>query len=455
LAGVGVSEPGEFRLAKRKITVGSTSGNDLIIPNPTVSRQHALLRRRFGRYRLIDLESTNGTFINGRRVNGPTLVTRGDEVRFGTARFAFLQSPATHELSNRISATTKLLLLLVTSALGFAVTQHFINRSLTKRLAEESHGQANVAPRHEREAPRATPSAPPIIPFDGGPDWLRDLNHWRMMAGVPQIREDANAVRGATAHARYMVKNYLAGNPDTPHHEEPSNTWYTPEGAKAAPNGDEYGPGPGPLKSPTYDIDGWMDGSFHRLGLIERNLRAAGYGHYCESGVCGEVLVQNSRSQADADPAWLGEFPSPVMFPSSAATLPAELTSLIYGEWPEPLSCPGYARPAGYPVTLQFDPRFVPKLVSFTLSRNGASAQVCGYDSTNYANPDQATQAWGRDVLKGQGAIVLIPKEPLELGATYTVRVDIQGQSDPWGWGSESPFAGQTRRYEWSFSVAR
>jgi len=149
-------------LAKRKITVGSASGNDLIIPNPTVSRQHALLKRRFGRYRLIDLESTNGTFINGRQINRPILVTRGDEVRFGAARFAFLQSPATHELRNRVSATTKLLLLLVTSALGFAVTQHFINRSLTERLAEKSHSQANVATRHEREVTQALPSVPPI-----------------------------------------------------------------------------------------------------------------------------------------------------------------------------------------------------------------------------------------------------------------------------------------------------
>ncbi len=249
-----------------------------------------------------------------------------------------------------------------------------------------------------------------------------------MLAGVPQVREDADAVRGATAHAHYMVKNYLAGNPDTPHHEEPGNPWYTPEGAKAAPNGNEYGPGPGPLKSPNYDIDGWMDGSFHRLGLIERNLTAVGYGHYCESGVCGEGLVLNSESRADG-PGVVRRISAALMFPSNAATLPAGLSSLIYAEWPEPLSCPGYIRPAGYPITLQFDSRFVPKLVSFTLSRNGVSAEVCGYDSTSYANRDQATQAWGQDVLKGQGAIVLIPKKPLEPGAAYTISVDVQGQA--------------------------
>ena len=471
LAAIGASAPRQFRLLKRKLTIGSASDNELVIVDGTVSRRHALLKRRRRRYRLIDLKSTNGTFVNGGRVTRPTLLRRGDELRFGAVRFVFLESPGTRELRKRISLSTLVALLLVTFAMGFASTEHFINRALIEGLAVGSRGQstllANSTTEREKETtPHALASAPsskpalvrPVLPdsappFATTPAWLQALNHWRVMAGVPPIREDPDAARGATAHARYMVKNYLARNPDTPHHEEPSNPWYTPEGAKAAPNGNEYGPGPGPPKSPTYDIDGWMDGPFHRLGLIERDLTAAGYGHHCESGVCGEVLVLDSRSQAETDPTWFGEFPQPVMFPSNGATLPGGSSALIYGEWPEPLSCPGYMRPAGYPITLQFDQRFVPKLVSFTLSCNGVPVSVCGYDSTGYINGDPATQAWGRDGLKGQGAIVLIPKKPLEPGATYTVSVAVQGQSNPWGWGSESPLAGQMRRYEWSFSV--
>jgi hypothetical protein len=101
-----------------------------------------------------------------------------------------------------------------------------------------------------------------------------------------------------------MVKNDLAGNPGTPHHEEPINPWYTPEGAKAAPNGEEYGLGTVAPKSSIYEIEGWMDGAFHRMGILARDLTAAGYGTYCESGVCAEVLVLDSQSQANTDPMW-------------------------------------------------------------------------------------------------------------------------------------------------------
>jgi hypothetical protein len=145
-----------------------------------------------------------------------------------------------------------------------------------------------------------------------------------------------------------------------------------------------------------------------------------------------------------------------VTFPSDGTTLPNTLSTLMSGEWPEPLSlsCAGYNRPAGYPITLQFDQRFVPILLSSTLTRNGAPEDVCGYDSDSYTNLDQPTQEWGRDGLKGDGAIVLIPRNPLKPGATYIETVKVQGRDDPFGWGSRSPFTGQPRIYSWSFSVA-
>lgn len=471
LAALGVAAPRQYRLLERKLTIGSGSENDIVLTEPTVSRRHALLRRRFSRYRLIDLESTNGTFVNGRRLRKPAVIVRGDELRFGGASFVLLESPRTRELRKRVPLSTKLALLIVASALSFAVTQQLINRSLRQRLiarpTSESTREANGAAESKKETPHAyataappmKPVTPPLArpstaPLAAGPDWLRDLNHWRMMAGVAPVREDPDAAHGATAHARYMVKNYLARHPHTPHYEELSNPWYTAEGAKAASKADEYGPGPRPIRSATFDIDGWMDGAFHRLSLIDRELQAAAYADYCEAGICAQVLVLDSQSKRDTDPTWFGEFPEPLMFPSNGATLPAKFATLIVGEWPEPLSCAGYSRPAGYPITLQFDSRFVPKLLSSALSCDGKPVQLCGYDSTDYVNVDQATQAWGRNVLSGRGAVVLIPREPLKPGATYSVRVNVQAQSDPFNWGSPSSFAGQMRSYTWSFSTA-
>jgi uncharacterized protein YkwD len=378
-----------------------------------------------------------------------------------------MQSPTTRDLRRRVSLRTMLALLFVVFATGLAVTWRYISNWPWEKLTSASQHES-PRPQSVREETGTIPSPAPSIKlvahvtstpiptsFVAGPDWLQELNRWRMMAKLSHVEEHANAVRGATAHARYMVKNYIARNPETPHHEEPGNPWFTKEGAEAAPNGEEYYSA-GSIKPINFYIEGWMDGTFHRLGLLERNLTTAGYGHYCEGGNCASVVVLRSHEEADTDPTWFGKFPEPVMFPSNGTTVPARLSALTLGEWPEPLSlsCSGYRRPAGYPITLQFDSRFVPKLLSFSLSHNGAPIEGCGYDSTSYTNSEQATQDWARAVLKGYGAVVIIPRNPLERGATYVVTVTVEGQSDPFASGSQSPFAGLTRHFEWSFSVA-
>jgi len=78
--------------AAERITVGSQEGNDLVLADATVSRCHAELTRTPDGYRLRDLGSTNGTYVNGVRVVEAFL---GDEatLTFGQApvRFAVAQ----------------------------------------------------------------------------------------------------------------------------------------------------------------------------------------------------------------------------------------------------------------------------------------------------------------------------------------------------------------------------
>jgi hypothetical protein len=56
---------------------------DLVVEDPEVSRRHAVLRRSGGSVVLEDLDSTNGTFVNGERIRGPIKVGPGDQVRVG------------------------------------------------------------------------------------------------------------------------------------------------------------------------------------------------------------------------------------------------------------------------------------------------------------------------------------------------------------------------------------
>ncbi|MCX7801368.1 MAG: FHA domain-containing protein, partial [Fimbriimonadales bacterium] len=59
--------------------------NDIVIGDPYCSGRHAELRIDEGLIRIIDLESTNGTWVNGVRIgpNQPREIKIGDEMRFG------------------------------------------------------------------------------------------------------------------------------------------------------------------------------------------------------------------------------------------------------------------------------------------------------------------------------------------------------------------------------------
>ena len=67
--------------------IGRHRGNDLIIADPGVSEQHAELRRTApGRYTIIDVGSSGGTYVNGTRVSRRELA-EGDIVVIGSAAF--------------------------------------------------------------------------------------------------------------------------------------------------------------------------------------------------------------------------------------------------------------------------------------------------------------------------------------------------------------------------------
>lgn len=67
-----------------RFTIGRDASCDLAIADMTVSRQHAQLERTAGGWLLSDLESTNGTRVNGWLVRGQVPVRPGDLVSFGS-----------------------------------------------------------------------------------------------------------------------------------------------------------------------------------------------------------------------------------------------------------------------------------------------------------------------------------------------------------------------------------
>ena len=70
-----------------RITIGR-EGTDIVLDNPQVSRQHALIERVNGRHVLRDIGSTNGTFVNGQRIT-QHLLSRGDVIQIGAFKLVY------------------------------------------------------------------------------------------------------------------------------------------------------------------------------------------------------------------------------------------------------------------------------------------------------------------------------------------------------------------------------
>jgi pSer/pThr/pTyr-binding forkhead associated (FHA) protein len=82
--------PGEeFPLAGPTV-VGRQPDCDLMIDEPYVSGEHAELSNSGGRWFVRDLASTNGTFLNGHRVEGYADIHPGDVVQFGRVQLEFV-----------------------------------------------------------------------------------------------------------------------------------------------------------------------------------------------------------------------------------------------------------------------------------------------------------------------------------------------------------------------------
>ncbi|MEC9072035.1 MAG: FHA domain-containing protein, partial [Myxococcota bacterium] len=68
---------------QEEITLGRADGCDIVLPKNNVSKRHARLVDKQDRVVLVDLRSTNGTYVNGRRITAPEMIGPRDKVYIG------------------------------------------------------------------------------------------------------------------------------------------------------------------------------------------------------------------------------------------------------------------------------------------------------------------------------------------------------------------------------------
>lgn len=68
---------------KDEITIGRVQGNDIILPKGNISKRHSRIVLNEGKFVIVDLKSTNGTYVNGKKITGPQVIKSTDKVYIG------------------------------------------------------------------------------------------------------------------------------------------------------------------------------------------------------------------------------------------------------------------------------------------------------------------------------------------------------------------------------------
>ncbi|MDO8433062.1 MAG: FHA domain-containing protein [Candidatus Binatus sp.] len=470
LVSTDAANPREYLLDRPTISVGSHRSNDIVLGDGTVSRRHAQFTRVAGRFNLADLGSTNGTFVNGRRIRNPVALNAGDEIRFGSIKFAFAiasgsSSATPRSKIRRAGIVAMLAIVFAAGILGLIYRNEVLQtaRSLGSKTSPTPPIAPSSEPAENPETAVAQPE-PTSVPLADQPAWLARLNYYRAMLNLAPVAEDPKLSAGDRAHAKYIVKNYAdaiqhAGLGAEMHEEDPHNKWFTSAGLEAAQASDmeaDYIPGgaresdpsgsadpsgwakeraPG---TPVWTIDGWMAIPFHRMPMLNPRLARAGFGTYCEAGACAAGLNLKDGTREHLPPNVTIKWP--LAFPPDGSTIQMESFG---NEWPDPRSsCSGYEPPSGLAITLQMGEFRDARLGEFSVTQENADGsrvalEACGFDSQSYTNPDTAVQQIGRDILNNYAAVVVIPRRPLLKGGKYNVSI-----------------TADAKPYSWSFSIA-
>ncbi len=113
-------EPFRFPIDKPVITIGRSKRNDLVLADQWLSRHHAEIRDANGDFAIHDLDSRNGTLVNGARINTQISLQNGDIITLGDQSLTFMmeasgsvilsESPSDLDMEGTVVVSTEQLL---------------------------------------------------------------------------------------------------------------------------------------------------------------------------------------------------------------------------------------------------------------------------------------------------------------------------------------------------------
>jgi pilus assembly protein CpaF len=73
----------QIEFEKNEITIGRLVGNDIVLAKGNVSKYHSKVVAKDGRLIILDMKSTNGTFVNGKKIAAPQVLKPTDKIYIG------------------------------------------------------------------------------------------------------------------------------------------------------------------------------------------------------------------------------------------------------------------------------------------------------------------------------------------------------------------------------------
>lgn len=138
-----------------EITVGRVQGNDLMLQKGNVSKRHARLLYRDGRFIVTDLNSTNGTYVNRRRIAQATIVREGDRIYIGDFVLRIEVAGESAEAGSRESVSS-------------GAVRPSQTGSVPPGSGSSSSAAAEPEPASSSSAPSESPARPTAISLESG-----------------------------------------------------------------------------------------------------------------------------------------------------------------------------------------------------------------------------------------------------------------------------------------------
>jgi pSer/pThr/pTyr-binding forkhead associated (FHA) protein len=104
----GVLKGKTFEIRSPLTHVGRGAHNDIVIQDESISDSHAKLQKREAGWFIVDMDSTNGTYVGGKRISGESALVGAPDVRLGGVKFIFRAADGAAESAGQTRAIAAL-----------------------------------------------------------------------------------------------------------------------------------------------------------------------------------------------------------------------------------------------------------------------------------------------------------------------------------------------------------